>query len=222
MSKNRKPIRWFPLDRIDELESAIADAAGDANLVAARHGLACALGLHGLRVTEVCRAEAKHFQPELRSLYVETIKEGVPRTVKLHQSIIDRLIAWRKSAGLERSRFLLPNNRGGQMGSRKASAFGLELLRRLGVTFNPRFHMFRHTFAMRLLAETDDVVLVKNQLGHASIETTMIYVDSLKQVPDSCLVKLESKPKHDPQLKLFNPDKMRGNDESLGVNRKAE
>lgn len=41
-----------------------------------------------------------------------------------------------------------------------------------------RFHDLRHTFATRLIEKGIDIVVVKELLGHASIQTTMIYVHS--------------------------------------------
>lgn len=41
-----------------------------------------------------------------------------------------------------------------------------------------RFHDLRHTFATRLIEKGVDIVVVKELLGHASINTTMIYVHS--------------------------------------------
>jgi integrase/recombinase XerD len=39
-------------------------------------------------------------------------------------------------------------------------------------------HRFRHTFAIRLYAIEHDLVFVAKQLGHANIQTTMIYADT--------------------------------------------
>ncbi len=41
-----------------------------------------------------------------------------------------------------------------------------------------RFHDLRHTFATRLIEKGVDIVVVKELLGHSSINTTMIYVHS--------------------------------------------
>jgi integrase len=40
------------------------------------------------------------------------------------------------------------------------------------------WHMFRHTFASRLTRQGEDIVTVKDLLGHANIKTTMRYAHS--------------------------------------------
>jgi integrase len=40
------------------------------------------------------------------------------------------------------------------------------------------WHMFRHTFATRLILNGTDIVTVKDLLGHADIHTTMRYAHS--------------------------------------------
>jgi transposase-like protein len=60
---------------------------------------------------------------------------------------------------------------------------------------NPRFkqihlHTFRHFYACKLYFETKDIVLVKEKLGHRSIENTMRYTHLVDwETPDSWIVK---------------------------------
>lgn len=48
---------------------------------------------------------------------------------------------------------------------------------------NPRYsiHALRHYRGLKLYAETKDVLLVKESLGHSKLETTMIYVHVVDQ-----------------------------------------
>ncbi|MBT3823463.1 MAG: tyrosine-type recombinase/integrase [Candidatus Marinimicrobia bacterium] len=53
-------------------------------------------------------------------------------------------------------------------------------------------HSLRHTYALRMLVQTNNIVFVKELLGHSEIETTMIYT----KFPPSFLVEqLKVKPK---------------------------
>ena len=107
--------------------------------------------------------------------------------------------------------FLFPTRSGGIYKSQLFSKQGRQILLELGMIDDKstRFHMFRHTAAMRLLSDTNDIQLVSRHLGHKSIQTTMQYLECLKEVPHSCLVKLHDTPtqiaKRNPQMTLFNP-----------------
>ena len=55
-------------------------------------------------------------------------------------------------------------------------------------------HSLRHTFALRCLIETNNIVFVRDLLGHQDIKTTMIYT----KYPADFLVKLlKPKPEKD-------------------------
>lgn len=193
-------VKWFPLDRISELESAIA--ALIANPATTLQGIVCCLGLHGMRVSEITRALVKHFSPLNRTLYVcpwdpttrtcKPLKKGNARTITMDQSVVDAIVDYRSTVKHTQSKFLLPSRSGGFHKSQRLSSAGRKLLVSLGMMDDPstRFHMFRHTYAMRLLAETNDITLVRKYLGHRNIQTTMVYLDCIKQVPESCHVKL--------------------------------
>ena len=213
-----RDIKWFPLDRIQDLEKAISQmVAGKRSM---RDGIGCALGLQGLRAREVTHALAKHFEPLNRSLYVcpcdpktgqcKPLKHGVARTIRLHQSLVDAMMAYRQATA-KSSKWLLPNRSGEPVKTQLLSNKGRQLLLDLGCMDDPstRFHMLRHTCAMRLLAETNDVMLVKRHLGHANVQTTMHYLEAIKEVPAECLVRLYNNPSDGPQvdqqLNLFNP-----------------
>ena len=71
-----------------------------------------------------------------------------------------------------------------------------------------KFHALRHTFAMRLYAETGDLFLVKQLLGHHSVKSTEVYAASLARVPEACLVRIrpdEQRQAAQPQLRLYSP-----------------
>lgn len=225
-------FKFFPLDQLDRLEAAIAELVRNKKTRAL--GIACALGLHGCRVSEITRALAKHFDPLARTLYVcpynpktskcQPLKKGKPRTIELHSTLVDAIRLHREelsdTAKTAEPRYLLPTRKGTAVKPQKFSDGGRALLLRLGMADDERtrFHCLRHTSAMRVLADSgNDLQLVQYHLGHRSIQTTMIYLARIRRVPTSCLVKLHDTPAEigprSPQLTLFNPHRYQGPDD---------
>ena len=57
------------------------------------------------------------------------------------------------------------------------------------------WHMFRHTFASRLTRDGEDIVTVKELLGHANIKTTMRYAHSNDEAKRRAVKRLDSNKK---------------------------
>jgi integrase/recombinase XerD len=195
-------IKWFPLDRLDELETAILDRLDDRRRSRRRDALACALGLSGLRSGEVAQLTLGDLSVGLQRLRVRTLKGGPERTLELDESLIRELMDWRQGQQLafEFARaslddLLLPNCRGcgvrrDQFNAMAKRIFDGLFRLRPGEQHGLTFHSLRHTFGMRAYQDTLDLFLVQRMLGHASIQTTEIYARSLKALPDSCKVRL--------------------------------
>lgn len=181
-------IRWVPLERVGELERLIAAELRSPRPARRRDAIGVALGLHGLRVGEVCRAERAHLFVAARTLDVPTLKGGRARTVPLHHSLVTA-IETQLGARAAGSRYLLGARGGGQVRKQQLQQLANRLFDRLlGPGHGLTFHSLRHTFAMRLYAETKDLFLVQRLLGHKSVRSTEVYTRSLAVVPVSCLV----------------------------------
>lgn len=201
-------MRFIPLNREPLLHQACALVIGRGTRAARRDAIAVALGLHGLRVEEVCQAEAKDFSPTACILHVRTIKGGIPRDAPLHESLASALVAWRRDAD-PRARWLLPTSKGNKVAQSQFQRFARKLTHKVyGEAW--RFHALRHTFAMRVLDQTDDLLLVKKLMGHSSIASTMQYVEARKTMPETCKVNLDSpfavRSYAGAQLRLFVPE----------------
>lgn len=189
--------RWYPLDRIGELEEAIADRLGSRRKTARRDALACALGLSGLRSAEVSQLVYDDLSVPLGLLWVRTIKGGPPRSLRLDQSLVRQLVDHGGGDGMAQS-LVLPNCRGKPVRREQFNRMAVSLFDQLlGRLHGLTFHGLRHTFAMRLYAETGDLFLTQRMLGHSSVRTTEIYARSLAELPESCRVRLV------PRLKLL-------------------
>lgn len=184
-------IRWFPLDRVGDLERAIAAEVRSHRRARRRDAIGVALGLHGLRVNEVCGAECVHFFAAGRSLDVPTLKGGVPRQISLHASLVAAVQAELAGRGTQ-SPYLLCSCKGRKLEKKQLQSLANELFERVlgtcqhGLTF----HSLRHTFAMRLYAETKDLFLTQRMLGHKSVRSTEVYARSLAKIPEEVLVKV--------------------------------
>ena len=66
---------------------------------------------------------------------------------------------------------------------------------KLGIKKKVTSHIFRHTYATHLLEDGLDIVSIKELLGHARIETTLIYLH---------VANLEKKQKFSPLETLYS------------------
>lgn len=169
-----------------------------------RDALAVALGLHGLRVSEVCKARRDDLSVAGQTLQVKTLKRGRPREVPLDASIVRALLVWRAGDATE---WLLFTRCRQQVYPTQFQRAARRLIAAALGEPN-KFHTLRHTFATHLYAETEDPALVMRLLGHRSLASTEVYIESLKTVPDVCLLRLPT-PDNDQQpprqLRLFSP-----------------
>ena len=197
-------MRYIPLELVTALEAAIAAELEHGTWAQRRDALAVALGLHGLRVGEVRRARREDLYVAGCRLHVPSFKRGYAREIPLHQSLVSALLGWRGSTVHPWLLFTRPGN---QVHRTQLERAARRLM--LSVVGEPvKFHALRHTFAMRLYAETGDLFLVKQLLGHHSVKSTEVYAASLARVPEACLVRLHPDTSGQavaPQLKLFSP-----------------
>lgn len=179
-------MRFIPLAALPDLEHALADRISTGTRFEVRNALAVALGLHGLRVSEVSRCRFEDLDLHGQAITIDTIKRGIPRTLPLDPSLIEALLTWR--AGSTCTWLLFTDHQ------KPVYPTGLRRYCR-AITFETfghsyRFHALRHTFAMRLYAATKDLLLVKRALGHRSISSTLVYAEALSDLPTSVLVRL--------------------------------
>lgn len=212
-------VRWFPLDRVHELEAAIAEGIDRGTRWQRRDFLAFALGLHGMRVGEVCRAKRAELREDVGRLIVPPFKRGRPRVLTLDATVIESLLSWYEASlrwrsprarGLAPPAHLLYSREGARLDYHRACQTAVRLFNRLlRAGHGLSFHSLRHTFAMRLYAATRDLSLVQQMLGHRTISSTEVYARSLAAIPDACLVHIRPNgasafPAN--QLRLFDGD----------------
>lgn len=182
-------MKYIPLDRVGEFESYLWSRVGVGRMTQRRDAIAALLGLHGLRIGEVCAAQSSDFSPAARVLSVRTLKGGKPRDVRLSPELCEAVCAWRSAMGIAEQRGpLLPSVNGKQL---SPTQLRRSLDRFVARVFGPherrKFHALRHTAALIALRDTGkDVMAVKKYLGHRSLNSTAEYLDILDELPASC------------------------------------
>jgi len=133
----------------------------------------------GLRPVELCNLKVKDIDIEQRTIYPTTAKHGASRRLKISnglQATLENYINTNK---------LNPDDK---LFNGTADFYGQHYRmhrNKLAKKLNKpelktiRLYDFRHYFASTLYAKTRDILLVKQQLGHKKIETTLIYTQLL-------------------------------------------
>jgi len=131
----------------------------------------------GLRRSEIFRLEWRDVNFVTGQIAIRKPiggKKGTAtRHVPLTPQVRKALEQWQEQNTNRRAGLVFINpETGGQFQTLK-TVWG-QLLKRAGIT-NFRFHDLRHTYASMLAMETGDLYIIKELLGHASVETTQIY-----------------------------------------------
>lgn len=133
----------------------------------------------GLRPIELCRLKVKDIDIEQRTIYPTTAKHGAPRKLKISNNLNQTVKNHIETHNLKPDDKLFKGD---------AENYGKHYRNhrnKLAKKLNKpelktiRLYDFRHYFATMLYSKTRDILLVKQQLGHKKIETTLIYTQLL-------------------------------------------
>lgn len=144
----------------------------------------------GLRIREACRLEVTHIDAARGRLHLRQAKGGKDREVPLAPEMLaDLRRFWRRhrhprwlfpgvqcgwKAGKEQPARLAARATGPMSESAVQNAFRLALAQS-GLKKAATPHTLRHSYATHLLEEGISLRLISQYLGHASLETTLIY-----------------------------------------------
>lgn len=152
-----------PLRVLSEQESETLIQAAPAHL---KPILSCALNT-GMRKSEIFDLRWDDVDFVNQVITVRRSKSRRYRQIPMNDALLATLRSLRRDGELVFSKG------GGEPRKDIRTAFSVAL-KQSGIR-RCRFHDLRHTFASRLVMAGVDLVTVKELLGHASIETTMIY-----------------------------------------------
>ena len=141
-------------------------AAAERDLFTVQFGL-----MTGLRVPEMTDLTLQNIDLVAREVRVKKGKNSKDRIVPIGDALLAPLTAW---IGARADGYLLPSRRGGRV-PEITLYWRLVRLGKIAKLPSLHPHTLRHTFATRLYEATDDLLIVKELLGHESIATTQIY-----------------------------------------------
>jgi site-specific recombinase XerD len=139
---------------------------------------------HGLRASEVCSLTFADIDIRNNSITTARLKGSMKTTQPLYryrgQPLLDEVSAlrcWLRTRTDDGSKFVFTSQKGGQLDRTQffrvfqavADAAGLPVEKR-----HP--HVLKHSLASHLVAGNVNLALVKQALGHRSINSTMAYV----------------------------------------------
>lgn len=131
------------------------------------------LGATGARISEFLQFKVEHVRAGKVDIYG---KGGKLRRVYIPASLRDMALAWLEETGRD-SGFLWLNQNGDRMTARGIAAGLKDRAKRYKMNPDVVYpHSFRHRFAKSFLERYSDIAFLADLMGHASIETTRIYL----------------------------------------------
>jgi site-specific recombinase XerD len=151
----------------------------------------------GLRNYELCNLEQVDIDFDRKTVFVKKQKGNYDRYVPLSDLLAKGLTHYFTTEHPFRWVFNSQVTKEGQ--ALKLSQSGVrwaikEAKGKTGIKKKVTAHMFRHTYATHLLEDGLDIVSIKELLGHAHIETTLVYLH---------VANLGKKPKYSPLDTLY-------------------
>lgn len=156
--------------------------------------LLCLIYSAGLRVSEVCKLRITDLDFDRKQIHVRESKNNKSRYVVLSELIAKGLEQY--ISGVKPKIFLFNGRTKGQALSHNAVQQSFRLaMQKAEILKEGCVHSLRHSFATHLLEQGVDIVTIKEQLGHAHIQTTMMYLH---------IAKVERTLAHSPFDQLYN------------------
>ena len=137
--------------------------------------LLCLIYSAGLRVSEVCKLKLTDIDFDRKQMHIRLSKNNRSRYVVLSELIAKGLKKYIE--GAKPKEFLFNGRVKGTPLCHGAVQQSFRLaMKKAEIHKEASVHTLRHSFATHLLEQGVDIVTIKEQLGHAHIETTMMYL----------------------------------------------
>lgn len=136
----------------------------------------------GLRISEVKRLKITDIDFDRRMVHIRESKHKKDRYVPVSPLLLRGIKDYLDS--VNPNTWLFNGKRRGDQMSREGIRHAFRAaIRKTGIKKKVCIHTLRHSYATHLLEMGLDIVSVKNQMGHAEIRTTMMYLHIAKSNP---------------------------------------
>ncbi|NBX75012.1 MAG: integrase [Proteobacteria bacterium] len=131
----------------------------------------------GLRVSEALNLKISDIDSDRMTLHIRCAKGGKDRYVILSPIVYSALRDYWKACKFKEIVFPSKRDKEKSLSASKALQIFKEAKRKAGVVKSGGIHSLRHAFATHLLEAGTDIFSIKTLLGHASIQSTVRYLD---------------------------------------------
>ena len=160
-------IKYLTEKEIEVLFSVIASRRDLAMFRIAYH--------RGLRASEVGMLQLADYRRDCGRLYVKRLKGSDAAEFKLTRIEETSLRAWIRERGPAPGP-LFPSRQGGGVSRFLLDKLTKRYAKRAGIPRDrAHFHCLKHSCGTHLLTMGEDLIVVKDHLGHRDIKSTMIY-----------------------------------------------
>ncbi len=129
----------------------------------------------GLRISEACALKLSDIDYDRKQLHIRNSKGNKSRYVVLGDLIARGLKKYIK--GAKPQEYVFNGKEKGTSLSHGSVQQSFRLaMQKANITKQAKVHSLRHSFATHLLEQGVDIVTIKEQLGHACLETTLMYL----------------------------------------------
>jgi len=139
---------------------------------------------HGLRASEVCDLKLADADLKAGSISIRRLKGSLSQVQPLYQHrgqpLLDEMKAvreWRREREADGSDYLFTSQKGGRLDRTQFFRIYRACAEAAGLPPEKRHpHVLKHSLASHLVAGNGNLALIKQALGHRSINSTMQYV----------------------------------------------
>ena len=139
---------------------------------------------HGLRASEVCRLKLADVDQKAGSISIRRLKGSLQTVQPLYQHrgqpLLDETAAirsWLRKRPADGSNYLFTSQKGGRLDRTQFFRVFQTIAQIAGLRVEKRHpHVLKHSLASHLVAGNVNLALVRQALGHRSINSTMQYV----------------------------------------------